>query len=129
MADLQFAACVILGNDDECKAKLWDIRGCNLPLELWHIDCNREYMSEKPYSDFESRQGFLFLSRGETGEKSAWIDTRTENKGKAAPTQLLAFSSINSRDNMDVWQARERPAQRAPGSLEWIKELMRATHF
>jgi len=86
-------------------------------------------MSEEPYSGFESRQGLLFLSRGETDEKRAWIDTRTENKGKAALTQLLAFSSINSRDNMDVWYATERPAQRAPGSLEWIKELMRVTHF
>ena len=129
MADLQFAACVILGNDDECKAKLWDIWGCNLPLELWRMDCNREDMSEEPYSRFKRRQGLLFLSQGETHEKGVWIDTRTENKGKAALTQLLAFSSINSRDNMDVWYATERPAQRAPGSFEWIKELMRVTHF
>lgn len=75
MADLQFTACVILGNDDERKAKLWDIRGCNLPLELWHVDCNREDMSEEPYSSFESRHGLLFLSQGETHEMRAWIKT------------------------------------------------------
>ena len=121
---------MLLGDDDEGKAKLWDVWGCDLPLELWRIDRNREDVSEESYGGFESRQGLLFLSRGETHEKRVWmVDTRTENKGKAAPTQLLAFSSINSRDNMDVWHAIERPAQRAPGSFEWIKELMRVTHF
>jgi hypothetical protein len=121
---------VVLGDDDERKAKLWDVWGRNLPLELWRIDRNREYVSEESYGGFESRQGLLFLSRGETREKRVWIvDTRTENKGNAALTQLLAFSSINSRDNTDVLHAIESPAQRAPGSFEWIKELMRVTHF
>jgi len=129
MADLQFTACVILSDGDEGKAKLRDIWGCNLPLKLWCMDCSREYMSEESYGGFESRQGLLFLSQGEIHEKRVWIDTRTENKGKAALTQLLAFSSINSRDNMDVRHATDRPAQRAPGSFEWIKELMRVTHF
>jgi hypothetical protein len=71
----------------------------------------------------------LVSSHSEIQEKRVWVDTRTENRGKAALTQLLALSSITSRDNMDVWHAIERPAQHAPGSLEWIKELMRDIHF
>jgi hypothetical protein len=76
----------------------------------------------------ESAKG-LVSSQSEIHEKRVWVDTRTENRGKAAPTQLLALSSITSRDNRDVWHAIERPAQHAPGSFEWIKELIRAIHF
>jgi hypothetical protein len=59
-------------------------------------------MSEKSHGGFYGRHRLLFLSNSEIHEKRAWVDTRTENKGNATLTQLLAFSSINSRDNMDV---------------------------
>ena len=52
MTDLQFTAWVILSDDDECKAKLGDIWRCNLSLEFWRIDGNRENMSEKSHGDF-----------------------------------------------------------------------------
>jgi hypothetical protein len=52
MADLQFTAWIILSDGDEYKGKLGDIRGCNLSLELWRIDCSREYVSEESGGGF-----------------------------------------------------------------------------
>ena len=118
MADLQVTAWVILSDDDECNAKLGDIRGGNLSLKFWRIECNRENMSEKSHGGFQGRHRLLFLLHSEIHEMRVWVDRRTENKGNATLTQLLAFSSINSRESMDVRHAMERPAQRAPGSFE-----------
>ena len=61
VADLQFTARMVLSNGDECKTKLGNIWGSNLPLELWCIACNREYMCEKSCGSFYSRQRYLFL--------------------------------------------------------------------
>jgi hypothetical protein len=52
MANLQFTAWMVLSNDDECKAELGDIWGCDLPLELWCIVCDREYMCEESCGSF-----------------------------------------------------------------------------
>ena len=52
VADLQFTARMVLSNGDEYKTKLGNIWGCDLPLELWRIACNREYMCEKSCGSF-----------------------------------------------------------------------------
>ena len=52
VADLQFTARMVLSNGDERKTKLGNIWGCDLPLELWCIACNREYMCEKSCGSF-----------------------------------------------------------------------------
>lgn len=53
----------------------------------------------------------------------------TEVRVRAAVTQLCAHSSISALDRIEVRNAMQSPAQRAPASFECIREFIRAVHL
>jgi hypothetical protein len=99
-------------------------------LEFWDVRGSTEYHSKQAYRCTQYRKRFLFLSR-QTGEAGAGmaVNSRTERTGKTMPIQLCAHSIIVDFESTEVLWARQRPAQRASGALEWSREFIRAVHF
>ena len=72
---------------------------------------------------------FFYKESVSTVKKHTESGALTNNIGSVTVIHPCAHSFITSLESVAVFNAIDKPAHLAPGSFEWIRELIRMVHF